>query len=54
VLIRLARSVGRACVFAVRVVVVGLGMGVLPPSLVVRMLRHEDPTVQIADEENPP
>ena len=40
--VHLARAARRLCVLALRIVIVGLAMGVAPPSLVVRVLRHED------------
>jgi hypothetical protein len=50
---RFARSLTRALVFVLRVVIVGLSMGVARPSFVVKAVRHEDPIVQVADEEVP-
>jgi hypothetical protein len=50
---RLARSAGRALVFALHVLIVGASMGLAPPSLVVRMPRHDDPVVQVDDEDAP-
>jgi hypothetical protein len=50
---RLARSARRALVFALRVLVVGLSMGIAPPSLVVRALREDDPIVQVEEDEVP-
>jgi hypothetical protein len=41
-------------VLALRVLIVGLSMGIAPPSLVVKVLRQEDPTVQVEDQEKPP
>jgi hypothetical protein len=49
-LVRLARFVKRALVFALRVLIVGLSTGIAPPSLVVKVLRHEDPTVQVEED----
>jgi hypothetical protein len=50
-LVRFARFVTRAFVLALRILIVGLSMGVAPPSLVVKVLRHEDPTVQVEEDE---
>jgi hypothetical protein len=54
VLVRLTRFIRRALVFALRVLIVGFSMGIAPPSLVVKVIRHDDATVQVdeADDEN--
>jgi hypothetical protein len=51
--VHLARAARRLCVLALRIVIVGLAMGVAPPSLVVRVLRHDDPIVQVEEDEAP-
>ena len=48
-----AAPAGRAIGFALRVVVVGLAMGVAPPSRVEKILRHVDPVVQVEEEKQP-
>jgi hypothetical protein len=52
---RSARAAGirRVAVSVLRVVLVGLSMGVTPPSLVTRFVRQEDAIVQVAEEEVP-
>ena len=49
--IRLASAVGRILQLVLRVFLVGLAMGVTPPSRVVKVLRVDDPVVQVEDEE---
>jgi hypothetical protein len=49
-LVRLLRLMKRAFVFALRVLIVGLSMGIAPPSLVEKVLKHEDPTVQVEED----
>ena len=50
---RLARGALRLCALALRIIIVGLALGVAPPSLVVRVLRHDDPIVQVEEDEAP-
>jgi hypothetical protein len=47
--IRILHAVTRFFVFVLRIVIVGLAMGVAPPSLVVKPLRHDDAVVQVEE-----
>ena len=49
--LRLAHCAGRALSFVFRVLLVGLALGVAPPSRVVKPLRHEDSVVQVEEKD---
>jgi hypothetical protein len=49
--IRLLSFVGRILTFVLRVLIVGLAMGMVPPSRVVKPLRHDDAIVQVEEDE---
>jgi hypothetical protein len=48
--IHLSRRAGRLLAYVLRIALVGLAMGVAPPSLVAKFVRHEDPTAQVEEE----